>query len=53
MDKEFERPDWTPLERLIGDGCCQFMWMWGEGGIEFYKHIATALLAAGLRGPLL
>jgi hypothetical protein len=41
MDKEFERPDWTPLERLVGDGCCDFMWMWREGGVQFYKHIRT------------
>jgi hypothetical protein len=41
MGKEFERPDWTPLERLIGSRCCQFMWMWRERGIEFYKHITT------------
>ena len=41
MDREFERPDWTPLERLIGDGCCQFMWMWRQDVIEFYKHINT------------
>ena len=41
MDKEFEGPDWTPLERLIGSRCCQIMWMWREGGIEFYKHIRT------------
>ena len=41
MDREFERPDWTPLERLIGNRCCQFMWMWREGGIQFYKHINT------------
>jgi hypothetical protein len=34
MDKEFERPDWTPLEWLIGNGCSQFMWMWRQGGIE-------------------
>ena len=41
MDREFERPDWTPLERLIGNRCCEFMWMWREGRIEFYKHITT------------
>ena len=41
MGKESERPDWTPLKRLIGSRCCQFMWMWREGGIEFYKHIRT------------
>ena len=27
MDMEFERPNWTPLERLIGNGCSEFMWM--------------------------
>ena len=41
MDKEFDRPDWTPLERLIGNRCCEFMWMWRQGGIEFDKHITT------------
>ena len=41
MDKEFERADWTPLERLIGNGCSEFMWMWRQGGVEFYKHINT------------
>jgi hypothetical protein len=41
MGKEFERPDWTPLEGLIGNQCCEFMWMWRERGIEFYKHIGT------------
>ena len=41
MDKEFERPDWTPLEGLIGNQCCEFMWMWRERGTEFYKHIGT------------
>jgi hypothetical protein len=41
MDKEFDRPDWTSLERLIGNRSCEFMWMWRQGGIEFYKHIRT------------
>ena len=41
MDKEFERPDWTPLERLIGNRSCEFMWMWREGAIQFYKHVTT------------
>ena len=22
-------------------GVAEFMWMWGEAGIEFYKHICT------------
>ena len=39
MGKEFGRPDWTPLERLIRSHCCQFMWMWRENGLEHYKHI--------------
>jgi len=41
MDKEFGRPDWIPLERLVGNRCCEFMWMWRQGGVEFYKHITT------------
>jgi hypothetical protein len=41
MGKDFENPDWTPLKRVIGDQCGQFMWMWREFGIEFYKHIGT------------
>ena len=41
MDKGFERPDWTRLERLVGNRCCEFMWMWRRGGIEFFKHIRT------------
>ena len=41
MSKDFEGPDWTPLERLIGDRSGEFMWMWRERDIEFYKHIRT------------
>ena len=41
MGKEFDRPDWTPLKRLIGNHCCDFMWMWRQGEIQFYKHINT------------
>ena len=41
-DKTFEPPDWKPLEQLVGpEGCGQFMWMWAEAGIQFYKHIGT------------
>jgi len=41
-DKTFEPPDWKPLEQLVGpEGCGEFMWMWGEAGIQFYKHICT------------
>ncbi|MGH9435653.1 MAG: hypothetical protein ACRD06_06605 [Terriglobia bacterium] len=37
----FDNPDWRPLERLIGSRCAEFMWMWREGGVQFYKHINT------------
>ena len=41
-EKNFENPNWKPLEKIIGpDGCGDFMWMWQEAGIEFYKHIRT------------
>ena len=42
VDKTVEKPDWKPLEQLVGpEGCGESMWMWREGGIEFYKHIRT------------
>lgn len=41
-EKHFENPNWKPLERLLGSsGCENFMWMWREVGVEFYKHIRT------------
>ena len=41
-EKHFENPDWKPLEKVIGSGGCEdFMWMWREGEIEFYKQIST------------
>jgi len=41
-DKTFEPPNWKPLEQLVGpEGCADFMWMWSEAGIEYYKHICT------------
>jgi hypothetical protein len=41
-DKNFDNPNWKPLEKVIGSGGCEdFMWMWREGEIEFYKHIST------------
>lgn len=40
--KNFENPNWKPLEKLVGpEGCGAFMWMRREAGIEFYKHIRT------------
>jgi hypothetical protein len=41
-EKTFEKPDWRPLEQIVGpERCGEFMWMWREGGVEFYKHILT------------
>jgi len=41
-EKTFENPNWQPLEDLVGPSeCGEFMWMWRESGIEFYKHIWT------------
>lgn len=41
-EKHFENPNWKPLELLLGpSGCENFMWMWREAGIEFYKQIRT------------
>jgi hypothetical protein len=40
--KEFDKPNWAPLEAIGGPELCeQFMWMWRESGIEFFKHIDT------------
>lgn len=34
-------PNWSPLEAHIGDRCADFMWMYSDDGVEFYKHICT------------
>jgi hypothetical protein len=39
--KNFDNPNWRPLEKLIGSRCAQFMWMGREGELECYKHIDT------------
>ncbi len=45
--KELGPSNWRPLEtRMRETGrpvslCADFMWMWRENGIEFYKHIET------------
>ena len=40
--KEFDAPNWAPLEAKGGPELCrEFMWMWRESGIEFFKHIRT------------
>ena len=42
VEKTFAPADWKPLEHLVGpEGCGEFMWMWREEGVEFYKHIRT------------
>ena len=33
--------NWTPLQRRIGRQCAEFMWMFRQDGVEFYKHIQT------------
>jgi hypothetical protein len=38
---EVEPANWQPLENRIGLRCEEFMWMWRENGVEYYKHIAT------------
>lgn len=39
---EFNAPNWAPLEAMGGpELCCEFMWMWRQAGIEFFKHIRT------------
>jgi hypothetical protein len=50
--KEFDSPNWKPLEELAGPAVCrEFMRMWREQEIEFYKHIGTRrYLLLDLRG---
>jgi len=38
---EFEPANWKPLEIQIGQQCAEFMWMWRQNGLEYYKHIDT------------
>ena len=33
--------NWTPLEDRIGNRCAEFMWMFRQNGLEYYKHIET------------
>jgi hypothetical protein len=37
----FEPVNWMPLERQIGSQCSEFMWMYRQDGVEFYKHVHT------------
>ena len=38
---ELEPANWKPLELRIGSRSAEFMWMWRENGLEYYKHIDT------------
>jgi len=38
---ETEPANWKPLERCIKALCAEFMWMYRESGLEYYKHIDT------------
>jgi hypothetical protein len=36
--------NWIPLEaRLAPQNCAEFMWMYRDDGVEYYKHIVTRL----------
>jgi hypothetical protein len=37
----FEPVNWMPLEKRIGSRCAEFMWMYRQDGVEFYKHVQT------------
>ena len=38
---ETEPANWQPLEKRIGQRCAEFMWMFRQNGLEYYKHIDT------------
>jgi hypothetical protein len=38
---ELEPANWKPLELRIGERCAEFMWMWRQNDLEYYKHIDT------------
>ena len=38
---ETEPANWQPLEKRIGHRCAEFMWMFRQNGLEYYKHIDT------------
>ena len=41
QEMEFEPANWKPLEIQIGERCAEFMWMWQQDNLEYYKHIDT------------
>jgi hypothetical protein len=38
---DLEPANWKPLEMRIGERCTEFMWMWRQNDLEYYKHIDT------------
>jgi hypothetical protein len=34
-------PNWVPLEQRLVQLCAEFMWMYRQDGIEYYKHRDT------------
>jgi hypothetical protein len=40
-EMEFEPANWKPLKMRIGERCAEFMWMWRQDNLEYYKHIDT------------
>lgn len=38
---ELEPANWKPLEMRIGERCAEFMWMWRQNDLDYYKHIDT------------
>jgi hypothetical protein len=41
QEMEFEPANWKPLEMRIGERCAEFMWMWRQKDLEYYKHVDT------------
>lgn len=41
QEMKFEPANWKPLEMRVGEGCAEFMWMWRQNDLEYYKHIDT------------
>ena len=41
QEMEFESANWQPLKMRIGERCAEFMWMWRQDDLEYYKHIDT------------
>ena len=40
-DIETEPANWKPLEKRVGRRCAEFMWVFRQNGLEYYKHVDT------------